>query len=255
MMPEVARATRPEPSTSADQRERLIESVSQLLSSGRPLSEILAEAKELASSDTQGGPIRATLSKRKPSSIESLKAAVFARAEQENGKRFRFPQRPRFSASSRNWHGAAIGAAVLATTAATALIANLRMADAVSVVPTLIAKPAAEPTRARPAEPQLMKVAEKPYSSKAIQLRVSADVLVSRGDLRSARLLYERAVDFADAQAALRLGATYDPAFLSWAALGDASGDPVQAAYWYKRARDLGAISDAETLLKGISLK
>jgi len=45
MMPEVARATRPEPSTSADQRERLIESVSQLLSSGRPLSEILAEVK------------------------------------------------------------------------------------------------------------------------------------------------------------------------------------------------------------------
>ena len=78
---------------------------------------------------------------------------------------------------------------------------------------------------------------------------------MSRGDVRSARQLYERAVDFGEVQAALRLAASYDPAFLSRAGIQNVPGDPVNAAYWYKRARDLGAVNDPETLLRDINIK
>ena len=45
MTPEVE-ATRPEPNAPVpDERERLIESLTQLISAGRPLSEVLLEAK------------------------------------------------------------------------------------------------------------------------------------------------------------------------------------------------------------------
>jgi hypothetical protein len=77
-----------------------------------------------------------------------------------------------------------------------------------------------------------------------------ADRLVGRGDLGAARLLYERAVDAGDARAAIYLGTTYDPSFLSRARLGKSvRGDLDTAAYWYRRARDLGS-SEAEALLK-----
>src|SRR6185437_15526312 len=116
--------------------------------------------------------------------------------------------------------------------------------DAIYVVPTLIEEEAVEPTQARPAEPPSGNVAHNPNASKATQLLAGGDVLMSRGDARSARQLYERAVDFGDAQAALRLAASYDPAFLSRAGIQGVPGDPVNAAYWYKRAQDLGAFSD-----------
>jgi hypothetical protein len=40
------------------------------------------------------------------------------------------------------------------------------------------------------------------------------DVLIGQADITSARLYYQRAADAGDAQGALRLGETYDPAFL-----------------------------------------
>jgi TPR repeat protein len=154
-----------------------------------------------------------------------------------------------------SWLAPAIGAAALAGAAATALLVNLRQADAIYVVPTPIEKPAVEPSQARPAESQSSNVVPKPNVSKATQLLAGGDVFVSKGDVRSARQLYERAVDFGDAQAALRLAASYDPAFLSRAGIQGVPGDPVNAAYWYKRAQDLGAFSDTDTLLRGSNSK
>jgi hypothetical protein len=63
------------------------------------------------------------------------------------------------------------------------------------------------------------------------------DGFLSAGDIASARLFYERAADEGDAAAALRLGATFDPAFLGRAGV---RGDPALASSWYRRARDLG---------------
>jgi len=81
--------------------------------------------------------------------------------------------------------------------------------------------------------------------------------LLSRGDsffgsadITSARLFYERAAEAGDAQAALRLGQTYDPSFLVWAHLGS-RGNLALAQHWYQRARDLGA-SEAEVLLQNV---
>jgi hypothetical protein len=250
MTPEPARATRPEPNTSAlDERERAIESVYQLLSSGRPLSEVLDEAKRLAASNALINPTPATVSEHNATPVERLKAVLSARAQQ---RRFRFPQ---LNLRTPSWLAPAIGAAALAGAAATALLVNLRQADAIYVVPTPIEKPAVEPSQARPAESQSSNVVLKPNVSKATQLLAGGDVFVSKGDVRSARQLYERAVDFGDAQAALRLAASYDPAFLSRAGIQGVPGDPVNAAYWYKRAQDLGAFSDTDTLLRGSNSK
>lgn len=78
------------------------------------------------------------------------------------------------------------------------------------------------------------------------------DALFGLGDLSSARLFYERAARAGDAQAALRLGETYDPAFLVRIRFMGASGNASVAAYWYQRASELGA-PDARMLLEAIS--
>ena len=63
-----------------------------------------------------------------------------------------------------------------------------------------------------------------------------------------------RLADTGSGEAALRLGATYDPNFLQRAKLLLVQGDPTAAVYWYRRARELGA-AEAEILLKDIQTK
>jgi TPR repeat protein len=77
------------------------------------------------------------------------------------------------------------------------------------------------------------------------------DALFAVGDVVSARLFYERAADSGGGEAALRLGETYDPNFLVRAKLRPIQGNLAAAAFWYRRARELG-IAGAEILLKGI---
>ena len=68
----------------------------------------------------------------------------------------------------------------------------------------------------------------------------SADQRLKQGDVATARLFYERAADGGDGPAALRLGNTLDPNYLShWGVLG-LQPDVAAAAKWYRRARDLG---------------
>jgi len=92
-----------------------------------------------------------------------------------------------------------------------------------------------------------------PYTAAEIRILIErGDMLIGRGDLANTRLFYQRAVDAGDAQAAIYLGATYDPSFLSRARLGKAvRGNLDRAAYWYRRARELGS-SEAVALLKTI---
>jgi hypothetical protein len=80
-------------------------------------------------------------------------------------------------------------------------------------------------------------------------LLARGDALFALGDAASARLYYERAADAGERQAALKLGKSFDPVFLSFARLHGVRGDTNQAASWYRRARDLGD-SEAEILLK-----
>lgn len=78
------------------------------------------------------------------------------------------------------------------------------------------------------------------------------DAQLRTGDVASARLFYERAAAAGDARGALRLGATFDPAFLGRAGLGKMRADAAEARSWYGRALDLGA---AETKRQPHSLE
>jgi len=72
------------------------------------------------------------------------------------------------------------------------------------------------------------------------ELLVRGDSFLHAGDVASARLFYERAADAGDWQAAIRMGATFDPAFLGRASVRTV-GDPTTAQSWYRHAIDLGA--------------
>ena len=82
-------------------------------------------------------------------------------------------------------------------------------------------------------------------------LLARGDAFLATGDLASARLFYEFAVAAGNGMAALRLGGTFDPAFLTRARIGRIQGDLRRALYWYRKARDLGS-EDAEILLKNM---
>jgi hypothetical protein len=55
---------------------------------------------------------------------------------------------------------------------------------------------------------------------------------MANADVRTARILYERALTAGDTEAAVRLGATYDPVFIQQARL-PVQPDAVLASYWY----------------------
>jgi hypothetical protein len=79
------------------------------------------------------------------------------------------------------------------------------------------------------------------------------DALFSSGDIASARLFYERAAEAGNADAALRLGETYDPAFLKRVQPRE-YGNSSRALFWYGRARELGA-TEADILLKDMQTR
>jgi hypothetical protein len=143
-------------------------------------------------------------------------------------------------------------------------VASETPAIATPAPPALAATPM---PASKPAPPKLAALPDRPQASpepaasesspgRAIsletrQLRERGDELLGRGDIVSARLFYERAADAGDAQAALKTGATYDPAFLEEWGVRGVPGDPVKAASWYRRARELGA-QEAGRLLESL---
>jgi len=130
-------------------------------------------------------------------------------------------------------------------TEAAPIVAPTPVAPAPDTAPTVAMTGPATP----PAEPRAsaLKISAGEISS----LLTRGDSLFGVRDVTSARLYYERAADAGDAQAALRLGETYDPSFLAGARLNEVRGDPVVATRWYRRARELGN-PEAEILLKSL---
>jgi hypothetical protein len=78
------------------------------------------------------------------------------------------------------------------------------------------------------------------------------EALLRNGDIVSARLLLKRAAIEGSAQAALRLGMTFDPAFLSRLSVFGVDPDEAQARDWYERASELGSI-EASVQLKRLA--
>ena len=81
--------------------------------------------------------------------------------------------------------------------------------------------------------------ANPPMAAEISELLARGDSFVVIGDIASARVFYGRAASAGDGRAALRMGTTFDPAFLRRAGLPRTFGDPAQARSWYRRAFDL----------------
>jgi hypothetical protein len=72
--------------------------------------------------------------------------------------------------------------------------------------------------------------------------------LLSEGDVATARLYYQRAVDAGLDEGALAMAATFDPAELANLGALGLQGDTQTARRWYERARELGAPEAGERL-------
>jgi hypothetical protein len=72
--------------------------------------------------------------------------------------------------------------------------------------------------------------------------------MIDVGYLAGARGYFKRAAEAGSADAALALGATYDPKFISDIGVKGIKGDLAEARAWYERARELGSVSAQEKL-------
>jgi hypothetical protein len=254
-----------EPLTPTEKREQAIELLSQLFSSGRPLSEVLDQAKQLAAVNAglaheltaigEAEPVPATTMDHPPEPYVDSEhnPDITDRLLIEKSRAFRLPQP---TARTLVWLVPVIGLGVLSAAAATAVFENR---DVISVGPTLTANPVAQlseklpiPSPAVSALPGTIPETNNAALSaeEVAVLLARGDALVSRADVTAGRLFYERAVAAGNAEAAIRLGASYDTSFLAQARIRGVRADPVLAAYWYERARELRAVEAAEPLLK-----
>jgi TPR repeat protein len=64
---------------------------------------------------------------------------------------------------------------------------------------------------------------------------------IAAGDLVTARLVLRRAAEAGNADGALALGMTYDPAMLEKIGVRGLVADIDQARAWYEKARELGS--------------
>jgi hypothetical protein len=119
--------------------------------------------------------------------------------------------------------------------------------------------PAAAPQATAPA-PVLMQQVPMPQPQAAMPavkridahelatLMKRAKDLLGSGDIPAARLLLERAAEGQDANAALMLARTYDPAALGTLDVRNITPEPDKARTWYQRAAQLGS-AEAQRLL------
>lgn len=105
------------------------------------------------------------------------------------------------------------------------------------------------PAPTAPASPN-----SEPSNAEITELLDHGDALLRTGDVASARLFYERAAEAGDARAALRLAASFDPAFLNRLGVDKLQANPAKARSWYSRALDLGAV-DAKPQLNSLGGK
>lgn len=131
---------------------------------------------------------------------------------------------------------------------------ELVSAKSVDPSPANAAATAARPLASQPAPPQPAAAQPRLSVEEIAALVARGDDLVGVGDIASARAYYARAVEAGDGRAALRMGATFDPAFLNRAGIRSVAGNQQEALSWYRRAGDLGQ-AEAERRLKNIVLQ
>jgi ABC-type protease/lipase transport system fused ATPase/permease subunit len=147
--------------------------------------------------------------------------------------------------ANRGQSGTGNEPALSATPASAAPLAGLAPTDTTALDAT---KPEAAPTVA-PHGPATAAGQPRPSAEEIAALLARGDGFFAAGDVASARLLYERAAEAGDGQAAVRLGHTFDPVFLYHAHQRGLRGDVDKALDWYRRARELGT-GESEAGLK-----
>jgi hypothetical protein len=83
---------------------------------------------------------------------------------------------------------------------------------------------------------------------RALRFIGKGNELLGEGDVATARLYYQRAVDAGLHEGALAMAATFDPAELRRVGTSGLQPDTKTARRWYERARELGAPEAAERL-------
>jgi TPR repeat protein len=114
-------------------------------------------------------------------------------------------------------------------------------APANSRIAVVAPPPATPPAIAAPPRP-LPPPAPKanPRSAAATFALAQGDANFGAGEVSVARFYYEQAVDGGDADASIRIGETFDPAFLRIERLRRSYADTEAARFWYERALALG---------------
>jgi hypothetical protein len=86
--------------------------------------------------------------------------------------------------------------------------------------------------------------------TRAEQLVAQGDKYLADANIEVARQFFRRAADAGLAAAAIRLGASYDPAELARLHVLGVVPDRAEARKWYERARELGALEAKESLAR-----
>lgn len=116
-------------------------------------------------------------------------------------------------------------------------------------MPSQPAAASSAPASTMPAPPNTASAPHIDNAEVAAMIKRGKDMLMS-GDIISARLLLRRAADVGSADAALALGATFDPVVIRRLGVIGMTPDIVQARQWYQRASDLGSAAATGQLAK-----
>ncbi len=128
-----------------------------------------------------------------------------------------------------------------------------------TVVPVRVAEapPEATPESDEAAPPTDPQPAAKPVSKPKTLAPDEIAMLVKRGkdflmtgDISSARLLLRRAAEAGNAEAALALGSTFDPAVIARLGAIGVEADAAKARQWYEKAAALGSDTASEQIAK-----
>jgi len=112
---------------------------------------------------------------------------------------------------------------------------------------TLVAPPSEPAREAEATPPSELSLAERRLAEKLV---AQGERYLAQADVVSARLLFRRAAERGFAMAAIKLGATYDPAELSRLGTEGVAADEAEARRWYERARALGAPEAEDRLVR-----
>jgi hypothetical protein len=113
---------------------------------------------------------------------------------------------------------------------------------AVAIVPAAVPPPAVVNAVLPPtAEPPAPASALDPDSEEVAALIKRGQELAAAGDVAAARLTLRRAAEAHNAQAALALGATYDPNVLRTLGIFGVTPDAAMARGWYEKAKEYGS--------------